>query len=110
MMKNLRCEKFLDDKNFSMTKKRQFMVLLLCIRSIASFQGVDYQGISTSRKFEEYIRATSELKRVDLSHLSRNEKIAFFCNIYNALVIHAFVVQGPPTNMLKRLLVSFDKK
>ncbi len=62
-------------------------------------------GISSSRKFEEYIRATSELKRVDLSCLSRNEKVAFFCNIYNALVIHAFVVQGPPTNILRRLLV-----
>jgi hypothetical protein len=67
---------------------------------------VDYRGISISYKFEEYIRSTAELKRVDLFSLTRNQKIAFFLNIYNALVIHAFVVQGPPTNNLKRLLVS----
>ena len=70
-------------------------------------QHVDYQGISRSKKFEAYVRATAELKRVDLTTMSREEKVAFFINIYNALVIHAFVVQGPPTNNWKRFLVSF---
>ena len=69
-------------------------------------QAVDYRGISQSKKFERYVRATAELKRVDMSSLSREEKLAFFINIYNALVIHAFVVQGPPTNMWKRFRVS----
>lgn len=68
-------------------------------------QAVDYKGISTSPKFEEYVRATAELKRVDIINLTREEKLALFINIYNALVIHAFVVQGPPTNTLRRLLV-----
>ncbi|XP_064382280.1 uncharacterized protein LOC135331148 [Halichondria panicea] len=63
---------------------------------------VDYRGISASKKFERYVHATAELKRVDLSSLSREEKLAFFINMYNALVIHAFVVQGPPNNMWKR--------
>lgn len=63
---------------------------------------VNYQGISKNRKFEAYVKATAELKRVDLNNLSRDEKIAFFVNIYNALLIHAFVVLGPPTNNLKR--------
>lgn len=66
---------------------------------------MDYKGISTSPKFEEYVRATAELKRVDIINLTREEKLALFINIYNALVIHAFVVQGPPTNTLRRLLV-----
>jgi glutaredoxin len=63
---------------------------------------VDYRGISNSHKFEAYMRATAELKRVDLLNLSYDDKTTFFINIYNALVIHAFVVQGPPTNNLKR--------
>jgi GrxC family glutaredoxin len=63
---------------------------------------VDYRGISSSAKFETYVRATAELKRVDITNLTRDEKIAFFVNIYNALVIHGFVVQGPPNNHLKR--------
>lgn len=64
--------------------------------------GVDYRGISRSKKFEVYVRATAELKRVDLTSLSREEKIALFINVYNALVIHAFVVQGPPNTLWKR--------
>jgi glutaredoxin len=63
---------------------------------------VDYRGISKSHKFEAYVRATAELKRVDLFSLSVSEKIAFFVNVYNALVVHGFVVLGPPTNHLKR--------
>ena len=34
-------------------------------------QAVDYRGISQSSKFEAYVRATAELKRVDLTNLSR---------------------------------------
>ena len=71
------------------------------------FKAVDYRGISQSKKFEVYVRATAELKRVDLTSLSRHEKIALFINIYNALVIHAFVVQGPPNTLWKRYRVSF---
>ncbi len=71
-----------------------------------TLQAVDYRGISASKKFERYVHATAELKRVDLSSLSREEKLAFFINMYNALVIHAFVVQGPPNNMWKRFRVS----
>ena len=68
-------------------------------------QWVDYRGISKSHKFEAYVRATAELKRVDLLSLSVEEKIAFFLNVYNALVVHGFVVLGPPTNHLKRYRV-----
>ena len=66
---------------------------------------MDYKGISTSPKFEEYVRATAELKRTDIVNLWRQEKLALFINVYNALVIHAFVVQGPPTSTIRRLMV-----
>ena len=71
-------------------------------------QSVDYRGISQSRKFATYVRATAELKRVDLASLNREEKLAFFINIYNALVIHAFIIQGPPTSLWKRFRVSHE--
>lgn len=80
----------------------------IVLPSPLSLQHVDYKGISQSKKFEAYVRATAELKRVDLSTLSREEKVAFFVNVYNALVIHAFVVQGPPNNTWKRYLVSLQ--
>ena len=65
--------------------------------------------MSRSPKFEEYVKATGELKRVDVSSLTVNQKKAFFVNIYNALVIHAFVVKGPPTNTWGRLKVSLHQ-
>ena len=68
---------------------------------------MDYVGIGRNPKFEEYVKATGELKRVDVSSLTREQKMAFFINIYNALVIHAFVVRGPPTNLWARLKVRF---
>ena len=67
---------------------------------------MDYRGISTSQKFKQYVRSTAELKRVDLFSLTVPEKIAFFLNIYNALVIHGFILIGPPKNKFKRMLVS----
>ena len=78
-------------------------IVYLCVYVQKS---VDYRGISQSKKFEVYVRATAELKRVDLLSLTRQEKIALFVNIYNALVIHAFVVQGPPNNIWKRFKVT----
>ncbi len=87
-----------------------FKCLLLPVSTVCflprPLQAVDYHGISLSRKFEVYVRATAELKRVDLMNVTRNEKVAFFINVYNALVIHAFVVQGPPNNLWKRFRVS----
>ena len=69
-------------------------------------QAVDYVALGRSPLFEDYVQSTAELKRADVKSLTREEKIAFFINVYNALLIHAFVVLGPPTNTFKRLRVS----
>ncbi len=45
---------------------------------------------------------TLELQRVNLDRLSREEKLAFFINIYNALVIHGTVEKGVPSNLWQR--------
>ncbi|XP_062506238.1 uncharacterized protein LOC134182807 [Corticium candelabrum] len=65
-------------------------------------KAVDYEGMGRNPKFASYVKATAQLQRVDVNSLSREEKIAFFINIYNALVIHANVARGPPTNIWQR--------
>ena len=67
---------------------------------------MDYIALGRSPLFEDFVQSTAELKRADVKSLKREEKLAFFINVYNALVIHAFVVHGPPTNTFKRLRVS----
>ncbi|KAG1682031.1 Glutaredoxin 1 [Nymphon striatum] len=65
-------------------------------------KSVDYAGISGSIDFEEYRKLSVFLQKTDVTHLSREEKLAFFINIYNAMVIHANVSVSVPTNLLQR--------
>eukprot|EP00095_Tigriopus_kingsejongensis_P004820 maker-scaffold769_size100554-snap-gene-0.19 protein:Tk04820 transcript:maker-scaffold769_size100554-snap-gene-0.19-mRNA-1 annotation:"PREDICTED: uncharacterized protein LOC102804375" len=63
---------------------------------------VDYKGIATSKSFVAYKRMTLELQRVEVENISREERLAFFINVYNALVIHGNVEKGTPSNMWQR--------
>ncbi|EDO33878.1 predicted protein [Nematostella vectensis] len=65
-------------------------------------KGVDYTAMGQSTQFQDYVKHTAELQRVNLETASREEKLAFFINIYNALVIHATVTKGPPVNLWQR--------
>lgn len=62
-----------------------------------------------SEDFKAYIKHTAELQRVKLEGMTREETLAFFINIYNALVIHANVVRGPPVNLWQRYKVVASK-
>ena len=59
-----------------------------------------------SRAFQEYVTMSKELQRIPIDRASEDEKKAFFINIYNALVIHANVVTGPPSGLFRRIQVS----
>uniref|UniRef100_A0A7S4DQC3 DUF547 domain-containing protein n=1 Tax=Lotharella globosa TaxID=91324 RepID=A0A7S4DQC3_9EUKA len=50
------------------------------------------------------VRLTHQLQKCDPSILSREERMAFFINIYNTLIVHAMVVRGPPKDFAARLL------
>ncbi|XP_045563174.1 uncharacterized protein homolog isoform X3 [Salmo salar] len=63
---------------------------------------VDYKAMSLSPVFERYCELAVQLQRVELLSLTREEKLAFFINTYNALVIHGNVRMGAPTNMWQR--------
>lgn len=69
---------------------------------------VDYEGMKESTRFREYCRVTTELQGVQLDTLTRDEALAFYINVYNALVIHAHVTLGKPTSLWGRLRF-FDK-
>ncbi|GMJ13397.1 hypothetical protein like AT3G11920 [Hibiscus trionum] len=63
---------------------------------------VDYYRIGKSEEFRRYLNLTRDLQRVDLQLLSPDEKLAFFLNLYNAMVIHAVVTVGHPEGILDR--------
>lgn len=47
-----------------------------------------------------------DLQRTDLSELSPDEKLAFFLNLYNAMVIHAVIRVGHPESIMDRRFFS----
>lgn len=52
---------------------------------------VRYDLIKASPKFLEYLDLVRQLKFIDMSQMSVEERKAFLVNIYNSLVIHALV-------------------
>ncbi|KAL6187199.1 hypothetical protein ACLB2K_043314 [Fragaria x ananassa] len=63
---------------------------------------LDYIGISNSEEFRRYINLVQELHRVNLFELSPDERLAFFLNLYNAMVIHAVIRIGRPQGIIER--------
>ncbi|CAJ1079904.1 uncharacterized protein LOC109998469 isoform X2 [Xyrichtys novacula] len=81
---------------------REMILKLFSEHLSADGKSVDYKGMSVSPAFERYCELAIQLQRVELLSLSREEKLAFFINIYNALVIHGYLRLGAPTNMWQR--------
>ncbi|KAJ3444473.1 electron carrier/ protein disulfide oxidoreductase [Anaeramoeba flamelloides] len=58
---------------------------------------IDFNVISQSISFNRFIAATTELQKVKLEKLTNEEKICFFLNIYNTLLIHGGIINGIPS-------------
>lgn len=65
--------------------------------------GVNYAALGASRELADYTKLAQRLQAVDVCVMSEEEKVAFFINTYNSLLIHAFAAMGAPGNMLSRL-------
>lgn len=64
---------------------------------------VDYEAMALSREFRDYRDATAELQTASFAGLSREDRIALFINLYNALIVHATVSFGAPEGTAGRL-------
>ncbi|KAL4318025.1 hypothetical protein GQ457_18G020190 [Hibiscus cannabinus] len=54
-------------------------------------------------KLQYYRSLVYQLEEVDVRRMKPEEKLAFWINVHNSLVMHAFLVYGIPKNNLKRL-------
>ncbi|KAJ8772249.1 hypothetical protein K2173_027426 [Erythroxylum novogranatense] len=71
---------------------------------------VDYRSIHGSEEFARYLRIIQELQRVEFLDMPREEKLAFFVNLYNMMAIHGILVQGYPAGALERRKLLADFK
>ncbi|CAJ1928533.1 unnamed protein product [Sphenostylis stenocarpa] len=56
-----------------------------------------------SYAIDNYRVLVEQLERVNISQMERDEQIAFWINVHNALVMHAYLAYGIPQGSLKRL-------
>ncbi|GMY18004.1 hypothetical protein FCV25MIE_13243 [Fagus crenata] len=93
-----------EPKSAAMIGQRLTKIMAAILESYASDdrRHVDYISISNSEEFRRYVNLAQELHRVNLLALSENEKLAFFLNLYNAMVIHAVIRIGCPEGVIDR--------
>ncbi|CAO2831086.1 unnamed protein product [Amaranthus hypochondriacus] len=97
----------IDDKepeSAAMIGEKLMKIMSAILESYASEDRccLDYLAISNSEEFRRYVNMVRSLHRVDLFALSVDEKLAFFLNLYNAMVIHAVIRRGYPEGMIER--------
>ncbi|KAL8060490.1 hypothetical protein ABFX02_02G027600 [Erythranthe guttata] len=75
------------------------------------FAMVEIQGIfrdserlnAVQEPLQNYRSLISRLGKIDPGKLKNEEKLAFWINVHNALVMHAFIVYGIPRGSVKRI-------
>ena len=73
-------------------------------------KAVDYDKVESTEAFKRYLLKANELQRADVTQLPKEEKLAFFINIYNALVIHATFFSSPFSCIIFHFTEPFQKK
>ncbi|XP_018452942.1 uncharacterized protein LOC108824093 isoform X2 [Raphanus sativus] len=85
------------EKSFSGAYKS--MVEVLCIYRDAK------KASEVEHLLQNFKSLISRLEEVNPSKLKHEEKLAFWINVHNALVMHAFLAYGIPQNNVKRVLL-----
>lgn len=114
---------------FSLRQKRSFLFLLLLFPSVSAYadvidhsawngllqkfvrQGlVDYQGFLGHRdQLEAYLKSLGEVSVEQLGELGREERIAFWINLYNASVVR-MILEAYPIEEVNQIPAAFDMR
>ncbi|CAH9086491.1 unnamed protein product [Cuscuta europaea] len=71
---------------------------------VISWISCDKSNVSrASYAIKSYRLMVEQLERVNISQMETSAQIAFWINLYNSLVMHAFLAYGIPQNSLRRL-------
>ncbi|KFK38557.1 hypothetical protein AALP_AA3G129100 [Arabis alpina] len=94
----------MEPQNAAMVGEKLFKIMTAILEAYSSddHSRVDYMSISQSEEFRRYLNMAQDLHRSNLLELSKEEKLAFFLNLYNAMVIHALIRIGRPEGMIAR--------
>jgi len=71
-----------------------------CLRSALSLSRDSWANLESTSKF---LRKVAELKKCTVQGLSEDVKLAISVNLYHIMIIHAYLVLGPPVSSLQWL-------
>ncbi|KAK3153282.1 hypothetical protein QOZ80_2BG0170200 [Eleusine coracana subsp. coracana] len=74
-----------------------------CVVEVYSISADKNQMPDVSYAITHYRLLVEQLERVDLSMSEDNIKLAFWINVYNSLIMHAYLAYGIPNSSLKRM-------
>ena len=66
---------------------RRGLLALYDTHLAADGKSVDYKGLGADLDFQLFVDATAELQKLDISAFNRPERMAFWINMYNVLVV-----------------------
>ncbi|WCJ25902.1 hypothetical protein M5689_007755 [Euphorbia peplus] len=72
-------------------------------KSISSISTDKNQFSRASFAINNYRVLVEQLERVSFNQMENNARIAFWINVYNALIMHAYLAYGIPQSSLRRL-------
>jgi len=64
---------------------------------------IDYAAISKDSEFWKFAESTCEFQKLDITSMNTSQKKAFFINLYNLMVLHAFAQVGIPQTSFRRM-------
>jgi len=97
--KLLNCRKFSFRTPATTDPKSTLALAEMALRKAAA---LDPKGTS-DEDLIEFLNSASALKEADAHGLNDEERCAFFLNVYHVMIMHAFMVLGPPDSSLKWL-------
>jgi hypothetical protein len=63
----------------------------------------EQSGDFDERSMIAFLDSAAALKDVEVNHLGEKERLAFFLNLYHVMIMHAFLVLGPPDSTFKSI-------
>lgn len=94
------------DNPFSIGEPKEFSGSPYCTMVKVQWISRDSKKLQDiEHKLQYYRSLVYQLEEVDVRRMKHVEKLAFWINVHNSLVMHAFLVYGIPKNSLKRLSV-----
>ncbi|KAJ4716446.1 Ternary complex factor MIP1, leucine-zipper [Melia azedarach] len=103
-----RCGKFSSfnshfDNPFSIGESEEFNGPYSTLAKVEKICRDDQKLKDIEHKLQYYRSLIYRLEEVDLRRMKHEQKLAFWINVHNSLVMHAYLVYGIPKNHLKRI-------